>query len=338
MSMAEDLYAKVDLKKKVRFGTGEREDSKAGVCEDIESVKIYDNCWAEGGTPPKSPDSTTDVQQQSSNTSVSTSVDVSSGKRRRHGAAAVFLGLLSLLFLASLVVLVVLWIQDKNSWNREIHQLRTNIIKLTSERERTEGENNHLKAVNRNLTEERDELETNYSEMESLSHNLTQKTNQLESEISHLKAVNSNLTEERDELRNQIEKTCRPDSWTKFDKSFYFVSTTKTKWSIGREVCESLDAHLVIIDNLQEQTFISQLDRSAWIGLQYEKQQKQWRWVDGTPVKQTFWVRGQPTLKDSKYKPEHCVTITAWKPPEENWDDKDCENALYHFICEKTLQ
>ncbi len=61
--MAEDLYAKPDLSKKLRFQPGEKGDSNADVGHDIDSVKIYGNYWAEGSTPPNSQDSTTDDQQ-----------------------------------------------------------------------------------------------------------------------------------------------------------------------------------------------------------------------------------------------------------------------------------
>ncbi len=58
--MAEDLYAKPDLSKKVRFQAGEKGDSNTDVGHDIDSVKIYDNCWVDGSTPLNSQDSTTD--------------------------------------------------------------------------------------------------------------------------------------------------------------------------------------------------------------------------------------------------------------------------------------
>ena len=71
-NMSEDIYAKPDLTKKVRFQKGEKEDRDA--CDDIDNVKIYDNYWTEESTPRDKPqdntedkpqDNTTEDQQQS---------------------------------------------------------------------------------------------------------------------------------------------------------------------------------------------------------------------------------------------------------------------------------
>lgn len=64
--MSEDIYAKPDFTKKVRFQTGVKEDKNADVCVDIDNVRIYDNYWAEESTPQdKSQDNRTEDQQQS---------------------------------------------------------------------------------------------------------------------------------------------------------------------------------------------------------------------------------------------------------------------------------
>ena len=63
--MSEDLYAKPDLTKKVRFQAGEKKDGNTDVGENIDNVTIYDNSWAEGSAAPKSEDDTSDHQQPS---------------------------------------------------------------------------------------------------------------------------------------------------------------------------------------------------------------------------------------------------------------------------------
>lgn len=75
--MADDLYAKPDLTKKVRFQTGEREDTNADVSDNADDVRIYDNYWAEESTPPKSQDITPEDQQQSTYLSVCVCLPVS---------------------------------------------------------------------------------------------------------------------------------------------------------------------------------------------------------------------------------------------------------------------
>lgn len=69
--MSEDIYAKPDLTKKVRFQTGEK-DENAVVFENTD-VRIYDNYMPQGSTPPKLQDSTTEDQLQSIYLSVSLS-------------------------------------------------------------------------------------------------------------------------------------------------------------------------------------------------------------------------------------------------------------------------
>lgn len=68
--MAEDIFAKPDVTKKVRFQTGENEDRNTDECDVTDKVRIYDNYWADGSTPPKSQDITTEDQQQSIHLSV----------------------------------------------------------------------------------------------------------------------------------------------------------------------------------------------------------------------------------------------------------------------------
>ncbi|KAE8300692.1 hypothetical protein D5F01_LYC00839 [Larimichthys crocea] len=196
--MSEDLYSQVDLTKKVRFQTAEKEDTNADNNGNIDNVTIYDNYCAEGCTPPKSQDNGTDDQRQN------TSVNVSSGQRNLFKAAAVFLGLQCLVLLAAVIVLVVLWIQDKNIWkvsNEKLTSQKDKLLISYSEKEsliynltRNTGK---LEAMINNLTNERDELQTSYCELESLNHNLTLKTIKLE-------AMNNNLTNEREKLKSVI--------------------------------------------------------------------------------------------------------------------------------------
>nr|XP_033478867.1 CD209 antigen-like protein C [Epinephelus lanceolatus] len=169
--MAEDIYAKPDLTKKVRFQTGEKDDRQTDVCDNVDTVRIYDNCWAEERTTPdKSQDNTTENQPQT------TSVNVSPEKRSIPGAAAVFLGPLCLLLLVAVIALVVIFILERNRLWRD----------------------------NASLASERDKLQKSYSEVKILNHNLTQKTRQLENE-------NNNLTKTVDELQKQIETTYPAD-------------------------------------------------------------------------------------------------------------------------------
>lgn len=65
-SMTEDIYAKPDLSKKIRFQTGVKEDKNTDANDDIDDVRIYDNyCAPQSTAPETSQDNTTEDQQQS---------------------------------------------------------------------------------------------------------------------------------------------------------------------------------------------------------------------------------------------------------------------------------
>ncbi|XP_070827234.1 asialoglycoprotein receptor 1-like [Chaetodon trifascialis] len=282
--MSEDLYAVPDLTKKVRFQTGEKEDGNADV-GDINNVTIYDNCWAEGSTPSKPQDNTTDVQQQTS------SVNVSSGNKNLFRAAAVLLGLLCLILLAAVIVLIALWIQQENIWKMKRNQLFVDNAKLTSER---------------------DELQTNYSEMESINHNLTHKTSQLENEKTLLNEMYTNLTNERDELQKEIEKTRCPANWIKFGSSCYSIPTKWKTWSDSKKSCEKHNAQLLIISSRMEQEFISLFELQVWIGLTRDHQSiEDWKWVNGTRLNNGYWRENQPDSKGPYDQRENCVEISS---------------------------
>ncbi|KAL7404505.1 hypothetical protein ABVT39_015680 [Epinephelus coioides] len=297
--MAEDIYAKPDLTKKVRFQTGEKDDRQTDGCDNVDTVRIYDNCWAEESTPPdKSQDNTTENQPQT------TSVIVSPEKRSLPGAAAVFLGLLCLLLLVAVIALVVVFIMERN----------------------------RLWGDNASLASERDKLQTSYSEVKILSHNLTQKTRQLENEIN-------NLTKTVDELQKQIETTLCPADWITFGNSCYLMSKEEKSWTDSSKACETHGARLVIISNEEEQEFISIFTRNSWIGLTDEEREGEWKWVDGTTATTKYWRNEQPDNGGGSGKPppENCAQISKMYPNLYNWNDLPCSADLY-FTCEKTLK
>ncbi|XP_018520468.1 asialoglycoprotein receptor 1-like [Lates calcarifer] len=345
--MSEDIYAKPDLTKKVRFQTEEK-NGNVDICEDIDSVTIYDNCWAEGSTPPKLQDNTTEDQQQT------ISVSVPPEKRNLVRPAAVVLVLLGLLLLAVVVALVVLLIQDKSlsvNLTSERDQLQTNYSEmkqlnhnlthktnqlerdkenLTKERDELWTIYSEMKQLNVNLTSERDQLQTNYSEMKQLNVNLTQKTNQLERD-------KENLIKERDELQKQLETSFCPADWIRFNISCYLISTSKKSWDDSKQFCENEKAHLVIVSGTEEQRFLSSLGHNIWIGLNDKEKENVWKWVDGTEVTTTYWKNNQPDNGGSKGSTgEDCVHITDLSDLN-NWNDLRCNDKLY-FICEKILK
>ncbi|XP_037620618.1 CD209 antigen-like protein B [Sebastes umbrosus] len=355
--MSEDIYAKPDLTKKVRFQAASKEDGNKDACEDVDDARIYDNYWAEESPPQdqsqdqsqdkskdksqdKSQDNTTEDQQKTA------SVNVSSGKKTRPGAAALFLGLLCLLFLVAVIVLVVVFILEKNRLSgdnanliSERNELQTSYIKikslnvnLTSERNELQTSNKEMKSLNVNLTSERDELQTSNSHMKSLNADLTKKTSQLEIEKGRLNATNKNLTKERDEFKRLAEKPSCSCPWITFGSSCYLVVTSRKNWRDSRTFCQGKASDLAIISSLQEQTFISSLNQDYWIGLTDEESEGEWKWVDRTVPTEKYWRKdGQPDNYGSQG--EDCAEISDIDGTY-TWNDLPCSSSVM-FICEK---
>uniref|UniRef100_A0A3Q1I672 C-type lectin domain-containing protein n=1 Tax=Anabas testudineus TaxID=64144 RepID=A0A3Q1I672_ANATE len=127
------------------------------------------------------------------------------------------------------------------------------------------------------------------------------------------------------------ETTC-PDGWTKLCSSCYFLSTERGSWTTGREDCRTRGADLVVIDSIEEQTFLSGLsNKNTWIGLTDRDKEGTWKWVDGTPLTVTYWASNQPDNKNG----EDCVEILS--DQSSKWNDISCEDSR-QWICEKPAQ
>ncbi|XP_037532458.1 C-type lectin domain family 4 member G-like [Nematolebias whitei] len=136
--------------------------------------------------------------------------------------------------------------------------------------------------------------------------NLTIYIQQLHDEINYLMNRTQELTKGRDDLNWTLEfiltfdtfpvkdfcrnKRCQPcqNSWVLFQNKcylFYKGASFKT-WEASRQFCQNQSADLVVVENLQEQEFISNntepyLDNihGYWLGLRQIN--NSWVWVDG---------------------------------------------------------
>ncbi|KAF5897162.1 C-type lectin domain family 4 member M-like, partial [Clarias magur] len=69
-----------------------------------------------------------------------------------------------------------------------------------------------------------------------------------------------------------------------FNSSLYIMSNEQKSWTESRQDCRNKGADLVIINNIDEQMFITEQlqGRQAWIGLSDGDNEGEWKWVDGT--------------------------------------------------------
>ncbi|XP_039677194.1 CD209 antigen-like protein A [Perca fluviatilis] len=138
----------------------------------------------------------------------------------------------------------------------------------------------------------------------------------------------SKLQDEVKQLKNRTEEKWCPDGLTRFGRSCYFKSKEEKTWTRSRADCQQRGADLVIINNKEEQKFVTELskDGESWIGLRYERSQG-WKWVDGSPLTETFWASGLTHYEG--YPPTCCDQHGKWTQRY----DSDNKNG----ICEKRI-
>ncbi|KAM8767274.1 CD209 antigen-like protein A isoform 6-T6 [Acanthopagrus schlegelii] len=153
------------------------------------------------------------------------------------------------------------------------------------------------------------------------------------------------VTVEKDQLQNRYntlntshtqlqetvsEKWC-PDGWTRSGCSCYFRSNEMRTWSQSRTDCQSKGADLVVINSEDEHKFVSGLNNmygEFWIGLKTESTEwsYEWKWVDGSPLTETFWAAGLPAATGGWY--------TAYSNQQGRWTQSGYHDKKY-WICEK---
>ncbi|KAJ6668051.1 hypothetical protein lerEdw1_016372 [Lerista edwardsae] len=156
-------------------------------------------------------------------------------------------------------------------------------------------------------------------------------------ELAELKSGNGRLAkgviQVQEELHNLTDFFCLscPDNWQHFQRNCYFFSTLRGSWTSAKQSCEREGAHLVIVNNKAEQTFLAgQMinDEVAWIGLSDAVAEGKWLWVDGTPITLSFWRSGEPN--NAGQKGEDCATLRS----EGKWNDAHCSSSDL-WICER---
>ncbi|XP_065115778.1 uncharacterized protein [Paramisgurnus dabryanus] len=124
--------------------------------------------------------------------------------------------------------------------------------------------NNHQFHIkNKNITEERDEFIAKYNNITKLYEQLNQ---------------------DRDELHTHIH-----DGWIYCQLNLYFISSETKMWDESRKDCRERGADLVIINNKEEQDFVSKFSGTFWIGLSDSDAEDRWKWVDNSTLNSSFW-------------------------------------------------
>ncbi|XP_034747461.1 CD209 antigen-like isoform X2 [Etheostoma cragini] len=301
--MADDIYAKPHMSKKVRYKRNVQEDK--GEWEERE-VEIYE-----------STDAIRDdhADNQSHGAGPDTERRPPAVQRKTFRAAAVCLAVLCFLMMTGIILLSVYFTllqtrydQLSNNYTQlqdEVKQLkdRTEDTLLQTRYDQLRNNNTQLQDEVKQLKDRTEAtlLQTRYDQLSNNNTQLQDEVKQLKNrtEVTLLQTrydqLSNNYTQLQDEvkqLKDRIE-VCH-DGWTRFGCSCYFKSKEKKDWGDSRDDSEKRGADLVVIDNKEEQKFVSELSNGgeSWIGLRYDG--KEWRWVDGSPLTETFWGPGLP--------------------------------------------
>ncbi|XP_026103832.1 perlucin-like protein [Carassius auratus] len=103
--------------------------------------------------------------------------------------------------------------------------------------------------------------------------------------------------------------------WITYSHSSYYISSEWKNWTDSRQDCLQRGADLVIINNREEQEFITTITSGniVWIGLTDNNTEGVWKWVDGSTLTSRIW--------------------SFWRPnePNSNVGDEDCAVSLYNW-------
>ncbi|XP_017295580.1 C-type lectin domain family 4 member G [Kryptolebias marmoratus] len=274
------------------------------------------------------------------------------------------LGTLCVFLLVAVIVLSVRILTQTKSQETTIREFKAKNDQLNVENRNLTDRTERLAVENRSLANKTEQLTEETTRLEDLTQELRNDTKLLKEEIqvlgnrmeqlvknmSVLQNQTERLTKERNDLNWTLEiiltynnfpiqdfcpnKKCQPcrPSWILFQKKCYlFYEDTPWKtWSQSQQFCQNKFADLVVIDNLQEQEFVSNHSKyyfdkwhGYWLGLQ--KINNIWVWVDEHNDALGFWV---PVSYDNNYG-----LLVPGTPPRQSWRaEKTTSNQK--FICE----
>ncbi|KAK7891327.1 hypothetical protein WMY93_023290 [Mugilogobius chulae] len=143
------------------------------------------------------------------------------------------------------------------------------------------------------------------------------------------------ITDESDEMKItlRIMYNYTTSGWVYFKGSMYHSSNADQSWQESRKYCQQRGADLIIINNVQEQEFATNVfGQGVWIGLSDLEQEGVWRWVDGSLLNASFWYSGEP---NGMHEDEDCSQLNC-QFASKNWNDRDCGYGA-KSLCERNI-
>lgn len=104
----------------------------------------------------------------------------------------------------------------------------------------------------------------------------------------------------------------------------YYRSTGLANWTTARQNCINMGGHLVTVTTAAENSFISGLWPSGWIGLTDEVTEGVWKWVTGETYSYTSWNSGEPNNSGNE---DYIQFVGAGK-----WNDLNNSSSLPYVL------
>ncbi|KAM7331508.1 hypothetical protein ACRRTK_008216 [Alexandromys fortis] len=189
------------------------------------------------------------------------------------------------------------------------------------------------------------QLQTTLAEFKNTQTKLMEQESALKELQERVTQSLAKAARDREDIRNELfqaleavkqqNKSCEkcPTSWIHFQGSCYYFSETQAIWNTAQSFCSVHGAHLVIVKDLDEQSFLRQhtWGRGYWLGLRTVRHLGKiqgYQWVDGVSLTFSHWNSGEPN--DSRGR-EDCVMMLH----SGLWNDAPCSNEKDGWICEK---
>uniref|UniRef100_A0A8C2IJ78 Si:ch73-343l4.8 n=1 Tax=Cyprinus carpio TaxID=7962 RepID=A0A8C2IJ78_CYPCA len=196
-------------------------------------------------------------------------------------------------------------------------------ITITAERDLIKSYKNTAEEYNQTINS----LQNNYTDLMTKKHQLQNNFNSLSRKKGKLETRVKDLTAKKNQLQRDF------DSLNKKGPVCFFMSTELKSWSDSRKYCRDRGADLVIINTEEKQ--VSLFSERVWIGLSDTENEGIMKWVDNSPLKQGFWLKGEPNNANN----EDCIELNynrekpGWSPLN-SWNDMLCSEKI-KGICEK---
>lgn len=104
----------------------------------------------------------------------------------------------------------------------------------------------------------------------------------------------------------------------------YYRSTGVANWTTAKQNCINMSGHLVTVTTAAENSFISGLWPSGWIGLTDEVTEGVWKWVTGETYSYTSWNGGEPNNSGNE---DYIQFVGAGK-----WNDLNNNSSLPYVL------